>query len=79
MKKTISMSLQPRRGTIVIDLDGTICEHRFPGFGQPVAGAQKALQRLKAAGAGRKAKRQDACVIGLNNTEVKMFQRRKGN
>ncbi|MGE3536387.1 MAG: hypothetical protein AB7N91_02995 [Candidatus Tectimicrobiota bacterium] len=38
------------RGAIVVDLDGTICEHRYPAFGEPVAGAQEALQRLKAAG-----------------------------
>ena len=44
------MSEQPRRGTVVIDLDGTICEHRFPAFGEPIAGAREALQRLKAAG-----------------------------
>jgi hypothetical protein len=44
------MSEQPRRGTIVVDLDGTICEHRFPAFGEPIAGAREALQRLKAAG-----------------------------
>ncbi len=44
------MSEQPRRGTIVVDLDGTICEHRFPAFGQPIAGAREALQRLKQAG-----------------------------
>ena len=44
------MSEQHRRGTIVVDLDGTICEHRFPAFGEPVAGAREALQRLKQAG-----------------------------
>ena len=44
------MSERPRRGTIVVDLDGTICEHRFPAFGEPVAGAREALQRLKQAG-----------------------------
>lgn len=44
------MSEQSRRGTIVVDLDGTICEHRFPAFGQPIAGAREALQRLKQAG-----------------------------
>jgi hypothetical protein len=44
------MSEQPRKGTIVVDLDGTICEHRFPAFGEPVAGAREALQRLKHAG-----------------------------
>jgi hypothetical protein len=40
----------PHRGIIVVDLDGTICEHRYPDFGQPIAGAKEALQRLKAAG-----------------------------
>lgn len=40
----------PERGVIVVDLDGTICEHRYPAFGEPVAGAKEALQRLKAAG-----------------------------
>jgi hypothetical protein len=44
------MSEPPRRGTIVVDLDGTICEHRFPAFGEPIAGAREALQRLKDAG-----------------------------
>jgi hypothetical protein len=44
------MSEQPRRGTVVVDLDGTICEHRFPAFGEPIAGAREALQRLKHAG-----------------------------
>jgi hypothetical protein len=44
------MSEQPRRGTIVVDLDGTICEHCFPAFGEPIAGAREALQRLKQAG-----------------------------
>jgi hypothetical protein len=44
------MSEPRRRGTIVVDFDGTICEHRFPAFGEPLAGAREALQRLKAAG-----------------------------
>jgi hypothetical protein len=44
------MREQPRRGTVVVDLDGTICEHRFPAFGEPIAGAREALQRLKRAG-----------------------------
>ena len=44
------MSETAPRGAIVVDLDGTICEHRYPAFGAPVAGAQEALQRLKAAG-----------------------------
>src|SRR4026208_67503 len=38
------------RGVVVVDLDGTICEHRYPAFGEPIAGAREALQRLKAAG-----------------------------
>ena len=38
------------RGVVVVDLDGTICEHRYPAFGEPIAGAKEALQRLKAAG-----------------------------
>jgi hypothetical protein len=44
------MSDTPHRGIIVVDLDGTICEHRYPAFGKPIAGAPEALQRLKAAG-----------------------------
>jgi hypothetical protein len=44
------MNAQPRRGTLVVDLDGTICEHRYPAFGEPIAGAREALQRLKEAG-----------------------------
>ena len=40
----------PYRGVIVVDLDGTICEHRYPAFGEPIAGAKEALLRLKAAG-----------------------------
>jgi hypothetical protein len=44
------MSDTPHRGIIVVDLDGTICEHRYPAFGEPIAGAPEALQRLKAAG-----------------------------
>jgi hypothetical protein len=46
----VAMSEQLRKGTIVVDLDGTICEHRFPAFGEPIAGAREALQRLKRAG-----------------------------
>lgn len=34
----------------MVDLDGTICEHRFPAFGAPIAGAREALQQLKEAG-----------------------------
>jgi hypothetical protein len=44
------MSETPPKGVIVVDLDGTICEHRYPDFGEPLAGAKEALQRLKAAG-----------------------------
>lgn len=44
------MGEQFRRGTIVVDLDGTICEHRYPEFGTPLSGSREALQRLKAAG-----------------------------
>lgn len=44
------MDEQCRRGAIVVDLDGTICEHRYPAFGEPIAGAREALQRLKEAG-----------------------------
>lgn len=44
------MSDTSPRGIIVVDLDGTICEHRYPAFGEPIAGAKEALQRLKAAG-----------------------------
>ncbi len=44
------MNEQPRSGTIVVDLDGTICEHRYPAFGMPIAGVLEALQRLKEAG-----------------------------
>ncbi len=44
------MTEQFRRGTIVVDLDGTILEHRYPEFGPPIAGAREALQRFKAAG-----------------------------
>lgn len=39
-----------QRGVIIVDLDGTICEHRYPAFGEPIAGAREALQRLKSAG-----------------------------
>ncbi|ETX06036.1 hypothetical protein [Candidatus Entotheonella palauensis] len=44
------MSEQFRRGAIIVDLDGTICEHRYPDFGPPLAGAREALQRFKEAG-----------------------------
>ncbi len=44
------MSEATERGVLVVDLDGTICEHRYPAFGEPIAGAKEALQRLKAAG-----------------------------
>lgn len=46
----MTMHNTPHRGTIVVDLVGTICEHRYPAFGEPIAGAKEALQRLKAAG-----------------------------
>ena len=46
----MTMHNTPHRGAIVVDLDGTICEHRYPAFGEPIAGAKEALQRLKAAG-----------------------------
>lgn len=44
------MSETPRRGTIVVDFDGTICEHCYPAFGVPIAGAREALERLQAGG-----------------------------
>ena len=44
------MNVQPRRGVIVVDFDGTICEHRFPDFSAPIADVQQALQKLKHAG-----------------------------
>ncbi len=44
------MGDRPHKGAIVVDLDGTICEHRYPAFGEPIAGAREALQRLKEAG-----------------------------
>ncbi len=44
------MGERTQRGAIVVDLDGTICEHRYPAFGEPIAGAREALQRLKDAG-----------------------------
>jgi hypothetical protein len=44
------MTVPPHRGIVVVDLDGTICEHRFPAFGAPIAGAREALQRLRQAG-----------------------------
>ena len=44
------MNAQPRNERIVVDLDGTICEHRYPAFGMPIAGVLEALQRLKEAG-----------------------------
>ena len=36
--------------TVVIDFDGTICEHRYPEVGPPMPGAREALTRLKAMG-----------------------------
>jgi hypothetical protein len=44
------MNDMPHKGVIVVDLDGTICEHSYPAFGEPIAGVQEALQRLKDAG-----------------------------
>jgi hypothetical protein len=44
------MGETPPRGVVVVDFDGTICEHRYPYFGEPLAGAREGLQRLKAAG-----------------------------
>jgi hypothetical protein len=50
MAQSMVTSNTPPRGVVVVDLDGTICEHRYPAFGEPIAGAKEALQRLKAAG-----------------------------
>ena len=50
MALSMVMHNPPHRGVIVVDLDGTICEHRYPAFGEPIAGAKEALLRLKAAG-----------------------------
>jgi hypothetical protein len=44
------MSQAPHKGAVVVDFDGTICEHRYPDFGEPIASVQEALQRLKQAG-----------------------------
>lgn len=44
------MTDMPSKGVIVVDLDGTICEHRFPDFGEPVYGVKEALERLQKAG-----------------------------
>ncbi len=38
------------KGVIVVDLDGTICEHRYPDFGEPIHGVKEALERLQKAG-----------------------------
>ena len=35
---------------IVIDFDGTICEHKFPDIGEPMPGVKEALETLKKAG-----------------------------
>lgn len=35
------------RGKIVVDFDGTICEHAFPDVGPPTPGVAKALQDLR--------------------------------
>jgi hypothetical protein len=50
MAQSMVTNNSPPRGVVVVDLDGTICEHRYPAFGEPIAGAKEALQRLKAAG-----------------------------
>jgi hypothetical protein len=50
MAQSMVTSTTPPRGVVVVDLDGTICEHRYPAFGEPIAGAKEALQRLKTAG-----------------------------
>src|ERR671924_243276 len=50
MALSMVMRNTPHRGIVVVDLDGTICEHCYPAFGAPIAGAKEALQRLKAAG-----------------------------
>ena len=50
MAQSMVTSNTPPRGVVVVDLDGTICEHRYPAFGEPIAGAKEALQRLKTAG-----------------------------
>ena len=35
---------------IVIDFDGTICEHKFPDIGEPTPDVREALETLKKAG-----------------------------
>jgi len=35
---------------IVIDFDGTICEHKFPDTGEPTPGVKEALETLKNTG-----------------------------
>jgi len=50
MAQSMVTSNTPPRGVVVVDLDGTICEHLYPAFGEPIAGAKEALQRLKTAG-----------------------------
>jgi len=35
---------------IVIDFDGTICEHKFPDIGEPMPGVKEALETLKKSG-----------------------------
>ncbi len=35
---------------IVIDFDGTICEHKFPDIGEPTPGVKEALETLRTAG-----------------------------
>ena len=36
--------------SVLVDFDGTIVEHRFPGIGDPLPGAFRVLKRLKEAG-----------------------------
>ena len=38
------------RTPIVVDFDGTICEHKFPDIGEPMPGVKEALDTLKNAG-----------------------------
>ena len=35
---------------IVIDFDGTVCEHKFPDIGEPTPGVKEALETLKKSG-----------------------------
>ena len=40
----------PKKTPIVIDFDGTICEHKFPDIGEPTPRVKEALETLKNAG-----------------------------